>query len=90
METIRIAEVSIRKEYLKSFTYEDLMSKALNTPKYKRLNNAKELIDIELRKHGFKPLKKARKSVKKDNGESRRKPIQKRDTSQSKGNSRAS
>jgi hypothetical protein len=82
MNIIKIAEVNIVESKKDTFTYESLMSLALNTIKYKRLNNAKQLIDKELRDNGFKPLKKSKSKAKQNNATTNRKVVRKGNVSQ--------
>lgn len=80
MEIIEIAGVKIRKKSKDSFTYEQLMSLAITTPKYYKLNDRIKLIDKELRQNGFKPTKASRAKTKQNNVSNDRKVIRKRAT----------
>ena len=66
MRTITVAGISIREDKKKSFTYEQLFKQAKESLTWLRVKDADKKIDAELKKHGFKPVKKHSKSTKKD------------------------
>ena len=66
MKTITVAGISIKESAKERLTYEQLFEQAKNSAHWLRVKDADKKIDAELRKHGFKPVKKAAKSVKAD------------------------
>lgn len=90
MADIKIAGVSVALSSASKITYEQLMKVALTAEKYYRNPQAEELIDKELREHGFKPTQTSRVEVKKDNDTDGSKDAQTGDTRKPKRNRRKS
>lgn len=58
MKVIKVAGISIKESAKSRLTYEQLFKQAKESLEWLRVKDADKKIDTELKKHGFKPIKK--------------------------------
>lgn len=66
---MKVAGIGIKDSVKDSFTYEQLFEQAKRSLHWLRVKDADKKIDAELKKHGFKPIKKSANKTKKPKSE---------------------